>query len=206
MTGRKVMGVDPGGHGAFYELDEVDGKWVPGRYLLMPFEESEARVKDVDVSAVIDFIADTHYDLIVLEDVGYMPSGEGGTGFKGGAFTACILTSRVRDLLGMFKTLNRLKRTSDECRMVRTLTWQGALGIRLMRIAKEKREKRKKRIKAAVLTWVQTAYPDAQLVPQGCRVPHDGLVDALAMAHYAATQLPDNNILPTVVKKGRKKK
>lgn len=34
------------------------------------------------------------------------------------------------------------------------------------------------------LLVVRQNYPDAEIVPQGCRVPHDGLVDAILIADY----------------------
>lgn len=38
--------------------------------------------------------------------------------------------------------------------------------------------------KSGTLAWAQAAYPTVSLIPHGCRVPHDGLVDALAIATY----------------------
>lgn len=39
--------------------------------------------------------------------------------------------------------------------------------------------------KAKALELAVALYPAVNLVPDGCRVPHDGIVDALLIAHYA---------------------
>ena len=41
-----------------------------------------------------------------------------------------------------------------------------------------------KKDKGAAIEFCQRRYPEAKLVPIGCRVPHDGLADALCLAHY----------------------
>jgi hypothetical protein len=40
------------------------------------------------------------------------------------------------------------------------------------------------RDKAAAIEWARRAYPSVPLVMAGCRLPHDGLADALAIATY----------------------
>lgn len=43
----------------------------------------------------------------------------------------------------------------------------------------------KKAQKDAAIAWCNKAYPTVSLIPQGCRVIHDGLSDALAIAEFA---------------------
>ncbi len=38
--------------------------------------------------------------------------------------------------------------------------------------------------KASTIAWCRSAYPGVPLILPGCRVPHDGLADALALATY----------------------
>ena len=40
--------------------------------------------------------------------------------------------------------------------------------------------------KPAAAAFVRRHYPHVQLVRERCRVPHDGMADALCIAHYAA--------------------
>lgn len=39
--------------------------------------------------------------------------------------------------------------------------------------------------KAAAIAWATRAYPALSLVQPGCRVPHDGIADALCIAEFA---------------------
>lgn len=54
-----------------------------------------------------------------------------------------------------------------------------------------------KKDKAAAIAYCERAYPKVSLVPKGCRVPHDGMADALCMMRYgqklAEAQKNNNN-------------
>lgn len=39
--------------------------------------------------------------------------------------------------------------------------------------------------KDGAVAFCRETYPSAELIPPGCRVPHDGIADALCIAHYA---------------------
>jgi crossover junction endodeoxyribonuclease RuvC len=43
----------------------------------------------------------------------------------------------------------------------------------------------KKAGKDAAIGWCRRAYPSVSLIPEGCRVPHDGIADSLCIAEYA---------------------
>lgn len=43
----------------------------------------------------------------------------------------------------------------------------------------------KKAGKDAAIGWCRRAYPLVSLIPEGCRVPHDGRADALCLAEFA---------------------
>lgn len=43
----------------------------------------------------------------------------------------------------------------------------------------------KKAGKDAAIGWCRRAYPGLNLVPEGCRVPHDGIADAICIAEFA---------------------
>ena len=38
--------------------------------------------------------------------------------------------------------------------------------------------------KAAAIQVAENLYPDIQLIPKGCRKPHDGMADAVCLMHY----------------------
>lgn len=180
-----VVGCDPGGGGAFYELNyAAPVGWVAGTYLQMPMIGTGKRIEKVNVRAVADWLSalKTKPTLLALEDVGYMPSGRT-FGGGGGGFSSAILTARVNQLIGMLDTLGTVP-----YEMVQPRRWQSVLGIKLATVKGEKHADRRKRVKAAVQDYVRRRYPTARLIPDRCRVPDDGLVDALAIADYAARQ------------------
>lgn len=40
--------------------------------------------------------------------------------------------------------------------------------------------------KDAAIAFCMREYPSVRLIPERCRVPHDGIADALCLAHYGA--------------------
>lgn len=198
----RVIGCDAGGDGALYELtfDPLTG-WNPGDFLVMPMVDVGKRIREVDIPVVADWLLARPCTLFMIEAVGYMPSGvsadgaagDSGSGFKGGGFGAAILTARYERLIGMLQTLRTIPFQS-----VRPSSWPTKLKIKVAKTPGETRPARKKRIKAATLAFVKQRYPTAILLPPRCRVPHEGLVDALAMAHYATVVVAENT--PTLIR------
>lgn len=193
-----VVGVDPGAQGAFYRVSSEPGRpVVPLDYLLMPMVDVGKRIKDVDVPPIKRWLLENRPDLVVVEEVGYMPaSGRQGHAMSG--FGETILAGRYNQLIGMLKTLE------IPYQPVKPQSWQkglditvssssrrrvGALDKKKALKPKESREARQKRVKAAVRAYVERRYPSAALVPPGCRVPQEGLVDALAVAVYGTRLL-----------------
>ena len=43
--------------------------------------------------------------------------------------------------------------------------------------------------KNITIEWVKKTYPEAQIIPKGCRVPHDGICDAIGIAHYGMLKM-----------------
>lgn len=192
----QVVGCDPGGDGALFSVSASDGIVTPGGYLMMPMRSTGARVERVDVAAVADWLSALGpVSLLVLENVGYMPSGR-----AGGAFASSILTARVNQLIGMLDTMR-----SVPYELVQPRVWQSDLGIKIQPSNKSKSPpktedqdekakransaERRRKIKAAVMDFVRRRVPTANLVPPRCRVPHDGLSDALAMAVWGVNKM-----------------
>lgn len=44
--------------------------------------------------------------------------------------------------------------------------------------------------KDSAIQVAENLYPDIELVPKGCRKPHDGMADAVCLMHYARTCTP----------------
>lgn len=49
-------------------------------------------------------------------------------------------------------------------------------------------KKKKENPKSVSLRAIRQLYPDLNLIPKGCRKPHDGLIDAVLIAHYGLRQ------------------
>jgi crossover junction endodeoxyribonuclease RuvC len=47
------------------------------------------------------------------------------------------------------------------------------------------KDERRKYQKQQSIKWATNTYPTVSLIPKGCRVPHDGIAEALDLAHYA---------------------
>lgn len=180
----KFVGIDPGAEGALYAVNHIPmtDDTLPAEHLLMPMVDVGKRVREVDVAVVHEWLKEVSADFVVLEDVGYMPAGK--SGFKSSGFGEGILTGRVRELVGMLKAV-RLR-----YELVVPRVWQGDLKIKVSKVTGEDREKRKKRVKAAVQDYVRRRYPTATLMLPRGRTVHEGLADALALAHWGACMIP----------------
>lgn len=182
-----VVGIDPGSDGYLCHL----GTELPrAEFLPMPFIETGKRISEVNIGVIADWLQSLQgLQYVVLEDVGYLPAGK--SGFVGSGFSDSILSRRVGELVGMLKTLKKFP-----YEMVASRKWHSELGITIAKVANEKHAARKKRIKAAVVAWCGRRYPTVSLVPGKCRTPQDGMADALAMAHLAATRCLGYGVTP----------
>jgi crossover junction endodeoxyribonuclease RuvC len=78
----------------------------------------------------------------------------------------------------------------------RPQAWQGGLGIALPAVKRPKgvqatqaeKAERRAAVKAAALAYAVRLVGRAALIPRGCRVPHDGLVDAVCIADWLRLQ------------------
>jgi hypothetical protein len=112
-----------------------------------------------------------HLDKVVLEEISYMPSNRNLSGIN-------VLYQCYGEILGMLKTLRIPYLT------VRPISWQPRLFGKLQHDKGDSQIVRRKRIKRATLAWINATLPTAPIIPELCRVPHDGIVDALALAYY----------------------
>jgi len=179
------VGIDPGGDGGLVAVtsDPKDPqKTSVVAHLVMPLLKTDDRVKDVDIATVADWLRVIKPDAIYIERVGYMPAKFRAGGATSG-FGDSVLSGRYRELLGMLKTMKLAYSP------VMPAVWQRAVGIVTPKIQGENRDERRKRIKAAVRLFCTRNYPPIDnFIPRRCRVPHDGLMDAAAIAHYGMTR------------------
>lgn len=185
-----MIGCDPGADGAFYELvreGAVNARvWRPLEYLPMPMIDVGKKYREVDVPAILDWLLTRGpIALLAVEKVGYMPADK--LGRKNSGFGDAILVGRVKTIVAMLQTINRLR--PDEAipyEQPSVQEWHGAAAIKVPRTKGEPEKERKKKIKAAVVDFCRRRYPRASLIPPGCKVAQDGLADAVGIAHWAS--------------------
>lgn len=97
-------------------------------------------------------------DLACVEKVSAMP--------KQGVVSMFNFGKSYGGVLGVLAALG------IQTELVTPQTWRKALGITASG-------------KPAVADWAARRYPSVTIVQPGCRKPHEGIVDALAIAHYA---------------------
>jgi crossover junction endodeoxyribonuclease RuvC len=152
-----ILGIDPGLRGALAALDaqgQVVDTWV------MPVAGGE-----VHAAAVADHLRslrclDAHQDIgmVVIERVGSMPKQGVVSTFKFG--TGWGMVRGVCAALGL------------PVHLVPATIWKPRVLAGLPHD------------KAGAVRFCTSRWPDTDLIPTGCRVPHDGIADALCLAEY----------------------
>lgn len=131
-----------------------------GRVIAEPFPLAG---NEVDLAELATDWRSLEPDIAVLERVGAMP--------RQGVVSTFSFGRRVGELRGVLAALG------IRYYEVRPQEWQRAV------LAGTTRDK------AATIEWARRAYPAARLVLPGCRVPHSGLADSLALAEYGRVRL-----------------
>lgn len=114
---------------------------------------------EIDAAQLARWWTDAKHDTIaIIEKAQAMP--------KQGVTSVFTYGTGYGKLLGILATLG------IRTEMVRPTTWKKAV---LSDTLKDK---------AAAIYWCRCNYPLVNLVAEGCRVPHDGMADALCIAEY----------------------
>ena len=173
-----VIGIDPGAHGGIAVLDSKIGFVNTSKMPLLPSGE-------IDVISIREMLRASESPSspvspnIFIESVHSMPGQGVASSFKFGYSLGRI--EAVCDLL------------VPDVHKVQPLAWQkvgpGKTGGD----------------KSITIEWVKNTYPEAQIIPKGCRVPHDGICDAIGIAHYGLLLL-QGKIDPPKAKPIRRKK
>ena len=181
-----VVGIDPGGAGALAALTHTPtAGWqpTPGGILKMPFYDTGRKRPELDVPAVRDWLTALAAGdggpvvLVAVEDVGYKPGG------SKSAYSDAQLAARVGEIVGL------LKLWGCAWDRVQPAKWHARAGIAVPKVPGETAYRRKKRTTAAVAAFCRKRYPAATIVPPRCKVPDDGITDALGIAHWATGEL-----------------
>lgn len=154
-----VLGIDPGQKGACVWLRSG----LPVRAERMPAKPKVG----LDLAAVRDWLEELRPDHVVLERAQAMPK-------QGIASTAAYMKD-YGALLGILCALRIPHETISPAVWHRSLCGSRAKG------------EDKSQAKARALQVVRQRLPTLEVVPKGCRVPHDGIVDAACLALYGAT-------------------
>jgi crossover junction endodeoxyribonuclease RuvC len=112
----------------------------------------------LDLPAIAAIIRDTSPQWLILEKVASRPGQGVASTFKFGMGYGAVLG--VAAAVGV------------PVELVTPQRWKGAI---LHGTAKDK---------AAAIAYCRRVYPKVNLVPPGCRVPHDGLADSLCLLEY----------------------
>lgn len=128
--------------------------------------------KDLDLPALASTIIEVAPALAVVEKVHSMPGQGVASMFKFG--------KGYGSLLGILAALG------VPTELVTPQTWKRSV---LKGTAKDK---------AAAIDYCRRVFPNVPLVPPGCRKPHDGMADALALLEYARRHLATSATPPPV--------
>jgi crossover junction endodeoxyribonuclease RuvC len=168
-----VLGVDPGLHGALACLrltGEAVGVW--------PMPVTKGRRREVDARALAEMIArldapesgvEPRIALVAVEDVHSMPGQGVASVFSFGRCCGAIE--------GVLASMNLARE------LVAPQRWQKEV-IGLPARGGDPKARRKA-TKARSLAYARRRFPSVSLVPEGCRVEHDGLSDSLAICEWA---------------------
>ena len=153
------LGIDPGLHGglATFQSPPLDGDRVCVR--IMPVSggwiDCMAIYKWLFVATGGGSLSEVH---AIVEQVGSMP--------KQGIVGAFTFGKGYGQIIGMLQTLG------VPYTLVRPQAWKKVV---LAGTTKDK---------AAAIAFCAREYPGVPLIPERCRVPHDGLADAMCLMHY----------------------
>lgn len=199
----RVIGIDPGRHGGLAEIVAGRGPAEVSRVAAMPWKDVGRTRPVVDLDALAAFLDEgvdneTVFapDLVVVEEMGYRP------GDASRAFAMSELNREYGKVVGFLigrgyrthEVLPRLwipKLTGDvKHPPLPAPAEKGRPTAAERRALKKAQADRTKRTKAAVLDRVLRRYPDrSRLILPRCRVPSDGVVDAVALAHHGLTHV-----------------
>lgn len=158
------LGLDPGLHGGYAMLPQNPEKELviaASKKILYGIMPVSGGV--IDIRALSAGLVEVHNQIgihVVIEQVGAMPKQGLSSTFKFGM--------GYGQLIGMCQALGL------PYSLVRPQAWKGKV---LSGTQKDK---------DAAIAFCMREYPSVRLVPERCRVPHDGIADALCLAHYGA--------------------
>lgn len=119
--------------------------------------------KEPDVAAIMQLFAAQCVNSVAIEQVGAMPKQGVASTFQFGTGYGMLLGALKASQLPHYRVLPQ--------------AWKKVV---LAGTAKDK---------AAAIAFCRNAHPTLQLTPPRCRTPHDGMADAVCLAHWLARTL-----------------
>ena len=159
---RIVCGIDPGINGALVMIDQ---KRNVVSKLVMPYDK---KIKEIDCNALFEFFMDSknNIDCIFLEAAASRPLQSSKSTFTSGMnfgiLRALISISKIK-----FEIVHPSKWTKEVC-----VGLPASLDT-----------------KAKALLSAKRLFPQYSFIPEKCKVPHTGLVDAVLIAEYGMRRL-----------------
>lgn len=148
------VGLDPGLHGGYAVIPPV----VNIECGIMPVSGGTIDVKQLLFYICSIYSAANMRPHVIIEKVGAMPKQGVSSTFKFG--------------MGYGQLIGMCQATNIPYTLVTPQAWKKAV------LAGTDKSKE------AAIAFCRREYPNVNLIPERCRVPHDGIADALCLAHY----------------------
>jgi crossover junction endodeoxyribonuclease RuvC len=149
-----IVGIDPGVDGAIAWM--TDGGDIEDVRNMPTTKDGKKRI--IDCPHLCEVLKLTRPDIVVLESVNCRP-GQG-----------------VSSVFSFGRSLGRIEGVIHTL----GLPIEFPTPQRWKKVVLEGTDKSKE----AAIAYVQRRWPDAQLIPDGCRVPHDGRADSILLAEF----------------------
>jgi len=166
----KIFGADPGASGGIAMIDGERVEAIP-----TPLDGNN----QIDIKALHDWLGDhrswaaMESDVIYIESVHSMPGQGVASSFQFGRnlgkLEGVVGSSSIRSVYVSPQAWKKKTLIADNVYMGKDV---------------EDKAKRKVIQKKAAIEWAQKKFPTVNLIPKGCRVPSDGMAEALIIAYY----------------------
>lgn len=158
------VGIDPGASGALSAISN-------GHVIFCDkFPEEGGKINFRKISSILKEMKDDYDVIVAMEEVGAMPGQ--------GVVSMFSFGRNVGNIEGMLEVLEipHIK--------IRPQAWKK---LTCGTVHKDKESKKtsadyKKEGKELAISWVRRRFPEASIVPKGCRKPSDGICDSICMA------------------------
>ena len=180
---RYVAGADPGKHGAIVLLSTA---YNPARIAhddIIQLPVRRDKIGKLDTIHIWENLLPyaPRIDLYVQEDVHALFGSSASGTFEFGDANGALRT--VLQLLGLYNNNSAAQVLAVAPKLWQKHAWKTQHIVYLD--DKDKLGRKKKDTKATSMAAAKDLFPGVSFVPKRARIPHDGLIDAALIAHYA---------------------